>query len=1081
MTIATPLAFPMLAASSMPVVLEYLSWWEALALFGLVSAIVLGLGVVALNGLTPVRRWVTLGLRLAVVAVLVLIIGGARWRRTSKDLEVMILRDVSPSVQNSDTYPGPTLQASIEGYITAAGNRKRPVDDKYGEIRFDQVPLIESLPSSSPMASGGPIRDNGTGTDIAAAIQLGLATFDKDSMRRLVLISDGNPTAGDTEAAIDAAAAQHVPIDVMPLHYDIKHEVAMERFVAPTWKREHEPFTLNVVLKNTNDVAVTGKLTVTDGGVPMTMYRRKEVPDEMFARMPRKTGAANDAARTETIGDETVEADAAPRVTLTAGSSDQPSLNRIVVHIGKFGDPASGVHEFHANFTPDDSAVGKVDTMTTNNGGDAFTYVRGKGRVLYVDNVDPINTARGQILLGALRHEGIAIDDSDHIKPSQFPVDLIQLQNFDAIILANVPYGDGGLSETQQANLATYVHDMGGGLVMIGGDKAYGVGGWQGKKLADVLPVTMDIPAKRTIAKGALVLAMDPAEMDGGQGNLWGEQCAIKAMETLSAQDDIGIISYGPGGCRWDLPLGPKGDGSAAKTAIKNWYLGDLPSFEDAITLALDGNGTSKGLIDDDAAQKHIIVITDDDPTMPSQATIQRCRAAHITVSTITVFPHIPHNIAPGTIELADRTGGRHFGPIEDNPSQLPQLFVKEATIVRRSLIHESREGIRVYSTNTGLDMAAGITGNLPVVYGMVLTGARATNPLVRYPLLAGVERDPLLATWQTGLGKVACYMSDADNKWDAPWVASTLYTKFWAQVVKAVEKPPMSTQFSIDVTSNGNRGHIVVEGTAKDDSYLDFSTIHGTVMRPDGTPIDEKLVQTGPGRYEGDFDMPDAGSYVTVMHYDSPNGEHGDLPVGGTSQGESAEMRDLHSNDDLLEHIRQRTGGRLLRPFDADAAGFFDHSDLDPAESTLPVWDRLIPLLLALILLDVAARRIAWDWVAMKKYAAFSAGYVRSFTTVRQVETRGAMEALTRVRSEAAAKPAAVMPPARPDPKAKFTAKGVEGDIGNLVGGATDKPIPPPPKTVAPKGAAPVGGGMSALMEAKRRAQQRIKDQEQG
>jgi hypothetical protein len=93
-------------------------------------------------------------------------------------------------------------------------------------------------------------------------------------------------------------------------------------------------------------------------------------------------------------------------------------------------------------------------------------------------------------------------------------------------------------------------------------------------------------------------------------------------------------------------------------------------------------------------------------------------------------------------------------------------------------------------------------------------------------------------------------------------------------------------------------------------------------------------------------------------------------------------------------------------------------------------------------------------------------------------------MEALTRVRNEAAAKPAAAAissaPPARPDPKAKFTASGVEGDIGNLVGGATDKPIPPPPKTVAPKGAAPAGGGMSALMEAKRRAQQRIKDQEQ-
>jgi hypothetical protein len=72
----------------------------------------------------------------------------------------------------------------------------------------------------------------------------------------------------------------------------------------------------------------------------------------------------------------------------------------------------------------------------------------------------------------------------------------------------------------------------------------------------------------------------------------------------------------------------------------------------------------------------------------------------------------------------------------------------------------------------------------------------------------------------------------------------------------------------------------------------------------------------------------------------------------------------------------------------------------------------------------------------------------------------------------------------ARPDPKAKFvpTGKGVEGDISKVVGGATDKPVPPPPKKAEPKGM-PAGPGshMGGLMEAKRRAQQAIKQKEQG
>jgi hypothetical protein len=71
----------------------------------------------------------------------------------------------------------------------------------------------------------------------------------------------------------------------------------------------------------------------------------------------------------------------------------------------------------------------------------------------------------------------------------------------------------------------------------------------------------------------------------------------------------------------------------------------------------------------------------------------------------------------------------------------------------------------------------------------------------------------------------------------------------------------------------------------------------------------------------------------------------------------------------------------------------------------------------------------------------------------------------------------------ARPDPKAKFSApKGVEGDITQVVGGATDKPLPAPPKKIEPKGAPSAPGGhTSGLLEAKRRAQQAIKKKEEG
>ena len=214
--------------------------------------------------------------------------------------------------------------------------------------------------------------------------------------------------------------------------------------------------------------------------------------------------------------------------------------------------------------------------------------------------------------------------------------------------------------------LAQYIHDTGGGLVMIGGPETFGAGGWEGSRLEQELPVNMEVPAQRQIPKGALVLIMDPAEAP--DGNYWGEQCAIKAMEALSSQDEVGVISFafsGPGGMgdRWDAPLGVKGDGSKVVAAIKNWELGDMPSFEDSINLALHGGQGSPGLLDSNARAKHIILITDDDPQMPLEGTIQTLLDNKISVSTITVFPHQPGNVASGIRDLAkahgreDRTG----------------------------------------------------------------------------------------------------------------------------------------------------------------------------------------------------------------------------------------------------------------------------------------------------------------------------------------------------------------------------------------------------------------------------------------
>src|SRR5205085_2842817 len=147
-------------------------------------------------------------------------------------------------------------------------------------------------------------------------------------------------------------------------------------------------------------------------------------------------------------------------------------------------------------------------------------------------------------------------------------------------------------------------------------------------------------------------------------------------------------------------------------------------------------------------------------------------------------------------------------------------------------------------------DIMKGLEGvELPPLRGMILT-SRKSNPQIEIPLWAGAAKDPIFAHWQTGLGKVAVFTGDATTKWAADWVGSPLYDKFWAQVVRGVSRPPMSTDYEVQTVQDGNKGHITVEALNKESSFLNFLSIGGTVIGPDLKPHDVRLTQTGPGTY---------------------------------------------------------------------------------------------------------------------------------------------------------------------------------------------------------------------------------------
>ena len=1047
--------------------LEHLDWPQALGLFALLAVPVIALGVRSLAGLGPTRRWVALGARLTVLAVLVLVLAGLRVERENEVVEVMVLRDLSDSARQAvDENAGQTLAGRVTQWLQSAvgpGSEKEP-DDRVGVISFDAEAYVDQMPNAlaQTLASQGTAVDRGTpGTDPAAAVQLAMATGNRDARKRILLIWDGNQTEGDLDQAVELARKAGVPIDVMPLAYEVGDEVLVERFVAPTWQREGEPFSLEVILTNTAAFNARGTLRVEQEGRPLDLD-------------PTEPGVQSGRA-----------------VTLA------PGRNKEVVLVDPLADEQVNVRRFRAVFEPERETTARGtrnvgDGLLANNAANAFTFVSGKGRVLYVDNTG-LTGGGGEMLARALNEEGIEIDES-RTSVDRFPTSLIDLQGYDAIVLNNVPRGAGGLSDPQQVALAQYVHDTGGGLVMVGGPNTLGAGGWQGSRLEEILPVDMDVPQKRQIPKGALNLVMHSTEM--AQGNYWAEQCAIKAVEVLNRQDHIGVLSYdfSTGGAQWDYPLGDKGNGSRVYAAIKNMVLGDMPDFDDALDLSLYGDADSIGLIDSDARQKHVIIISDMDPSPPSDALLQAYVDNRISISTVQVAGH-GQPLMPVAKTLAEATGGTAYGPIEDNPGQLPQIFIKEATIVRRSLIKEDSGGIPVGRTldASGSEFMKNV-GDVPPLYGYILT-SKKPSPLVEVPLVAGEERDPIFAHWQTGLGKAAVWTSDAHNRWAANFAGAEQYRKFFAQVVRGVSRAPQSADYEVRTVVEDGRGRVIVEAVGEDAKFKSSLAIRGSVLKPDddgGEPLN--LVQVKPGVYEAGFDARREGNYVVALQAADPEGGAAALR-GGTAVNGSAELLDLRSDEAAVRRVAEATGGRVLPAFGAadgpnalfarswtDLAG--NGRTLPVSRSPLPIWDWLIPILLALILIDVAIRRIAWDWDATRAFAAAAGGRVRGFTqtTREDRQSAGTLGALRGTRDAVAA---GVRQGPAVDRSAKFDAgdAAVEGDLSSVVGGASDKPVPKGRPDAKPKGLQgerpSEGGGMSSLMEAKRRARERMKDEQ--
>ncbi len=544
--------------------------------------------------------------------------------------------------------------------------------------------------------------------------------------------------------------------------------------------------------------------------------------------------------------------------------------------------------------------VSQRDGVVQNDVGYAATAIEGATRVLVLtgDSNAYADGGNGSAEISqALRQSGLEVTTK---RASELD-GLDDLAGVSAVVLVDVHRRE--LNNAQVDVLTGAVRELGIGMTVVGGTNSFGSGGYLGSRLEELLPVVSEVadPKRRTpVAEGIIIDTSGSmsAPVDGKRTALdLAKAGALGAVGSLSDGDKVGVMGVDDDR-EWVMNVQDVPSISEAEKQISKLQVGGGTVIEGSLT------EVAKQLTDSKSGVRHIVVLSDG-YTTDVQALIAEAATLRAQGFTITAVGAGP-DIEPGFAKVAAAGGGR-FVPGGDF-ANLPAIFIEETQTVARNLVNEG-------------DFLPEITASVAAVRDLetapALNGFQATTPrpTARTALRVGPFKDPLLSSWQAGLGKVTVWSSDGGQRWAPGWAA--LDQPFWASVIKdTILRGGTGT-----VRATIDDGKLAVRAVGP--GWGTGATATAVVRTPSGEAVKVQLRRTSDGSFVGTTDAPLAGTYAVGVAVDT--GAAGFSGGATAIRGYSAEYEPGGPERDRLQRLSKRTGGRGI----VTAAHVFDREGL--------------------------------------------------------------------------------------------------------------------------------------------------------